>query len=554
MQRLLKYFKGYIQRGFRECNDNEPQAQTLNVTILVIGFCGMFAGLMNLIFSPESFAFIGPSLIFLTLILEQFRYRLTIKMVGGFYIIAINLALLFRLYNGGGGIDWVLLALASGFLISIIFTWRWLLSYYIAVYLSLFLLHDFNISNKNMYIDLQVLIAAAGIGLLTLFYNSRLQELRNQAERQTQDLKRFLASFSHELRSPLQSIIGTHDIIKEKIIPEHENYLLSAQRQSNYLLRTINDILTFSKSEQEIDGLRLQPTSVVALLESEYKEAQLNIGDKPITLELSIDENIPSWVNTDSDRLHQIIQNLLSNAIKYTDTGTIHLSAEHKLDSTGLHNVTFIISDTGQGMTREQLTHVANAFYQTSYINHGTGLGLYICENLLRAFGSQLHIQSTLGSGSTFSFEISFMTPLEEVNELLQTDTDLSLLTAHIDTVVIVDDSEINIAILTEQLKMCNVNVISFLSGKACIDFCQTNDAFDVILMDMMMPNMSGIDASRALREMGISQPIIAISAANEQFKVKFTDVVNNLTLIQDELNKPFTALSISKSLNAVCQ
>jgi two-component system alkaline phosphatase synthesis response regulator PhoP len=146
------------------------------------------------------------------------------------------------------------------------------------------------------------------------------------------------------------------------------------------------------------------------------------------------------------------------------------------------------------------------------------------------------------------------MTPLEEVNELLQTDTDLSLLTAHIDTVVIVDDSEINIAILTEQLKMCNVNVISFLSGKACIDFCQTNDAFDVILMDMMMPNMSGIDASRALREMGISQPIIAISAANEQFKVKFTDVVNNLTLIQDELNKPFTALSISKSLNAVCQ
>lgn len=186
MQRLLKYFKGYIQRGFRECNDNEPQAQTLNVTILVIGFCGMFAGLMNLIFSPENFAFIGPSLIFLTLILEQFRYRLTIKMVGGFYIIAINLALLFRLYNGGGGIDWVLLVLASGFLISIIFTWRWLLSYYIAVYLSLFLLHDFNISNKNMYIDLQVLIAAAGIGLLTLFYNSRLQELRNQAERQTQ--------------------------------------------------------------------------------------------------------------------------------------------------------------------------------------------------------------------------------------------------------------------------------------------------------------------------------------------------------------------------------
>lgn len=93
MQRLLKYFKGYIQRGFRECNDNEPQAQTLNVTILVIVFCGMFAALMNLIFTPENFAFIAPCFVLLTLILEQFRYRLTIKMVVGFYIIALNLSL-----------------------------------------------------------------------------------------------------------------------------------------------------------------------------------------------------------------------------------------------------------------------------------------------------------------------------------------------------------------------------------------------------------------------------------------------------------------------------
>ncbi len=96
MQRLLKYFKRYIQRGFRECNDNEPQAQTLNFTILAIIFCGMIAASMNLIFSPEKFAFITPGFMLLALILEQFRNRLTIKMVGVFYIIAINLALLFR--------------------------------------------------------------------------------------------------------------------------------------------------------------------------------------------------------------------------------------------------------------------------------------------------------------------------------------------------------------------------------------------------------------------------------------------------------------------------
>lgn len=313
----------------------------------------------------------------------------------------------------------------------------------------------------------------------------------------------------------------------------------------------INDILTISKETQNIESLEYRLTNLVELLESEYKNTQLNIGDKPITIELSIDENTPSWVNTDSDRLQQLLQNLCSNAIKYTESGT---STKHSIDVTGDHCVTFIVSDTGRGLTEEQLSHLGNEFYQTDYNNPGTGLGLHICKKILHSFGSQLHIQSALGSGSTFSFKLRLMTVCDPINDPLLTETNLSLSTYDMDTVDIVDDSEINIAVLTEQLKMCNVNVISFLSGEACIDFCQKNDAFDIILMDMMMPKMDGIETARALRRMNISTPIISMSAANEQFKEEFSEVINNITLIQGELNKPFTAEQISKSLNAICQ
>lgn len=493
-----------------------------------------------------------PVAIFLYVMLHQLRYQLTIELVGVIHLCFINFGLVFSLFIGAA--TWIYLMIISTVIITMLFKSRWVLIYGFIIMLIIIVRDIYSNDRIVLFHDLQLLFTVFSVALLYNFYNRLLLDLKNQAERKTQDIKRFLASFSHELRSPLQSIIGVQDIIKDKVAPEHERYLLSAQAQSQLLLRSINDILCLTKSEQSIDALSLQPISLEALLESEYKIAQLNIGDKPVQIELFIDENIPSLVSTDGGRIHQIIQNLCSNAIKYTDTGTIHLSAEYSLSSTGLHDVTFIVSDTGQGIAQEQLTNVTKAFYQTSYINSGIGLGLHICQNLLRAFGSQLHIQSALGSGSTFSFTISFTTPFEEVNEPLLTDTDLSLLTAHINTVVIVDDSDINIAILTEQLKMCNVNVMSFLSGEACIDFCQTTDAFDVILMDMMMPNMNGIETSRALRKIGMSKPIIAISAANEQFNNEYTEVVNNLTLIQGELDKPFTALQIAKSLNAVCQ
>lgn len=315
----------------------------------------------------------------------------------------------------------------------------------------------------------------------------------------------------------------------------------------------INDILNLTRVEQTKVDLSLQPTDLVLLLESEYLETQAVINNKAITVELFIDDTIPNLVNTDSDRLHQVIQNLCSNAVKYTDSGTIKISALHQLTSAGMHDVTFIVNDTGRGMTDEQLTKLGTQFYQTNYQNPGSGLGIYIVNRILDVFGSELHIQSSLGAGTTFSFTIRF-TAIVESYEPMMFEYAPELLKSDAEKVLVVDDNAINIEILTAQLQMSGFSVTSCDSGQECVDYCNNSDEFDVILMDMMMPGMDGLETARLLRDMNISKPIIAISAANEQFTDKFTEKVNGLQLIQESLNKPFIASQINQVIHTVCK
>ncbi|CAI8209939.1 MAG: Sensor protein EvgS [Glaciecola sp. HTCC2999] len=218
-----------------------------------------------------------------------------------------------------------------------------------------------------------------------------------------------------------------------------------------------------------------------------------------------------------------------------------------------MHDVTFIINDTGRGMTAEQLTKLGTQFYQTNYQNPGSGLGIYIVNRILDVFGSELNIQSSPGAGTTFSFTIRF-TAITESHEPMMFEYAPELLKSDAEKVLVVDDNVINIEILTAQLQMGGFSVTSCVSGQECVDFCKKSDEFDVILMDMMMPGMDGLETARVLRNMNISKPIIAISAANEQFTDRFTEKVNGLQLIQESLNKPFIASQINQVIHAVCK
>lgn len=549
----LTYWIEFPQRGFLNYADGEPKARIFNISISIISLMGLLISFYNFILIPGRLAFTGPLFFLIALTVDKYRYHIKLEHAALLFVLIISLTAAIRMYQGIDFITWLKLFIGAIWIISTVFSWPFIIAF-CSGFCGLLLFNqavlDIEVS-IHTYIKLVIFLTT--LAFVLNYYIELLLIARDKEQSQIQELKRFLASISHELRSPLQSIIGSQDIIKEKVVPEHAAYLYSAQKQSKHLLRMINDILNLTKVEQTKIDLSLQPTDLVLLLESEYRETQAAINNKAITVELFIDDTIPNLVNTDSDRLHQVIQNLCSNAVKYTDSGTIKISALHKLTSAGMHDVTFIVNDTGRGMTAEQLTKLGTQFYQTNYQNPGSGLGIYIVNRILDVFGSELHIQSSLGAGTTFSFTISF-TAIKESHEPMMFEYAPDLLKSDAEKVLVVDDNAINIEILTAQLQMGGFSVTSCISGKECVDFCKKSDEFDVILMDVMMPGMDGLETTRVLRNMNISKPIIAISAANEQFTDRFTEKVNGLQLIQESLNKPFNASQINQVIHAVCK
>lgn len=549
----LTYWIEFPERGFLNYADGEPKARIFNISIGVISLLGLLVGFYNFILVPERLAFTGPLFFLIALTVDKYRYHIKLEHAALLFVLIISLTAAIRLYQGIDFITWLKLFIGAAWIISTVFSWPFIVAFS-SGFCGLLLFNQAVLDIEvSIHTYIQFFIVLATLALVLNYYIELLLIARDKEQSQTQELKRFLASISHELRSPLQSIIGSQDIIKEKVHPEHAAYLYSAQKQSKHLLRMINDVLNLTKVEQTNIDLSLQPTDLVLLLESEYLETQAAINNKAINVELFIDDTIPNLVNTDSDRLHQVIQNLCSNAVKYTDSGTIKILALHQLTSAGMHDVTFIINDTGRGMTDEQLTKLGTQFYQTNYQNPGSGLGIYIVNRILDVFGSELNIQSSPGAGTTFSFTIRF-TAITESHEPMMFEYAPELLKSDAEKVLVVDDNVINIEILTAQLQMGGFSVTSCVSGQGCVDFCKKSDEFDVILMDMMMPGMDGLETARVLRNMNISKPIIAISAANEQFTDRFTEKVNGLQLIQESLNKPFIASQINQVIHTVCK
>lgn len=179
-----------------------------------------FSAGINLIFNPEKFVFIAPILLLIALILEQLRYCLTIKMVSGIIVAVLNVGLLYRFNTNADIFNCLTLILSSVYFISILYSLRWLFSYFGLLILAIMLFKSDAFINESFYTIMQMILTIFAVGVLTHFYHSRQKKLRYQAEQQAQDIKLFIASFSHELRSPLQSIIGFQDIIQDRISPE----------------------------------------------------------------------------------------------------------------------------------------------------------------------------------------------------------------------------------------------------------------------------------------------------------------------------------------------
>ncbi len=348
----------------------------------------------------------------------------------------------------------------------------------------------------------------------------------------------FLANMSHEIRTPLNAVIGfTHLLLKEANTERQRNQLQKVDSSARHLLGLINDLLDFSKLEAGKMELDEHPFVLRELMSFTEDLARSRLNDRPVTINVEIDPSLPQELVGDRLRLGQILGNFASNAGKFTEQGSISLRVEPKVDTqdTASLLLRFSITDSGIGMTPEQQARLFQPFVQAdSSITRrygGTGLGLAVSRNLAIAMGGQVGVTSTPGVGSTFWLEVRLHTLESFAGDSAQrTATNSATSTNPPATptkelplalegmVLLVEDNPLNQELALEFLRQLHVDVRLADNGQEALRCC-TSERFDLILMDLQMPVMDGLTATRALRagesplSGPITTPIVALTA-----------------------------------------
>lgn len=346
-----------------------------------------------------------------------------------------------------------------------------------------------------------------------------LEVAKNEAEKANHAKSEFLSSMSHELRTPLNAIVCFSELLesKEGLDSESKDFARDIVSASHNLLDLVNGVLDISKIE----------AGKMELINKEYNSFELfnslstmvipRIGDKPIDFKTVIASDIPPVLKGDTGKLKQIILNLLTNAVKYTDKGFIKYRVEcindYKNNQTKL---IITVTDTGRGIKKEDIDRLFKKFERLEEDRNtsieGTGLGLAITESLAELMGGKITVISDYGKGSTFKFVVVEEIVNKESNLVVNEQTTLNYETFEGKKVLVVDDSKLNLKVAENVLKNFKVSTETVTSGLECLS-CVKSKKYDIIFMDIMMPNMSGVEVLKKLREEKVNIPVIALTA-----------------------------------------
>jgi len=397
-----------------------------------------------------------------------------------------------------------------------------------------------------------------------------LSDKKEQAEATSRMKSVFLASMSHEIRTPMHGIIGFSELALDDSIPvKTRNYLTKIKTSAESLLLIINDILDVSK----VEAGRLELENIPFDISEVFKLCRLisspKAREKGLTLFCYAEPSVGRLLLGDPTRLRQVLINLISNAIKFTNNGMVKLlsAITGKTDDTITMN--FEIKDSGIGMTEEQLGKIFQPFMQadsgTTRKYGGTGLGLTITKYLVELMGGTLNVESTYGLGSRFNFELTFktvdITDKRAMSALTITTDEKPVFTGD---VLVCEDNSLNQMVITDHLSKVGLKSYIAVNGRVGVELIRSriengDKPFNLIFMDIHMPEMDGLEAAKKIMEMDVKTPIIALTAnimshdRDTYFQVGMSDCLPKPFVAQDlwscllKYLKPVSMLSVKR-------